>query len=272
MSITAASAFVTAVIMPEEPIFYSCVIINVIQYLPFRLVCWICCLSRQMTTKRCLDAHTTHISVERSSLLNSTPPLVIVIIPCYKEPVPVIERTLNSILESEYALSNIRIYISFDGLENAHIYEALKESIQAASKPVPGTITSHVTIKGAEVTLCLFEHRGKSGCQQETVEHIKHHHSEDFQSPLNSYILFLDSDTTIPPHTFSSFANRMVSALNIMHLSCPTMTDARSITRVSLQQSWLRYHHFKEYAMPPRYFWVQYRKWNIYSMASIRKL
>ena len=139
-------------------------------------------------------------------------PMTLVIMPCYGESLATVLASVSSVAQSSYPYHRIHIFLSFDGSQNLDTFAQVVDTVGAreeTSRPFP---CAEIALGNAKLTICLFEHCGKAHCQGQTIDYIKQYHREYFQTPSDTCVLFLDSDTTICRSALRLFATRLVSA------------------------------------------------------------
>jgi cellulose synthase/poly-beta-1,6-N-acetylglucosamine synthase-like glycosyltransferase len=134
-------------------------------------------------------------------------PIIIAIIPCYREPIEILFDTVESLIHSDYPAHLLHVFVSFDGLEN-------KDSFLETAKFFKASIGEESTdanalVAGIKVAIHIFEHGGKTRCQANTMKKIQNRQGY-LRDVNNTFVLLLDSDTRIERHSLRSFAQIIV--------------------------------------------------------------
>ena len=196
-------------------------------------------------------------------------PMTLVIMPCYGESLATVLASVNSVTQSIYPCHRIHIFLSFDGSENLKTFAQVVDAVGARKKTPRPFPCAEVALGNAMLTICLFKRCGKAHCQGQTINYIKQHHHKYFQTPSDTCVLFLDSDTTICQSALRLFAARLVSA--DVHRLSQGLSEVSSVFHLRKSVNLSPYHAlrvFRKHHLPS---WLPYRKLNIWSTASSSK-
>lgn len=137
-------------------------------------------------------------------------PYVLVVIPCHLESKPVLVATLDSVLNSPYSSERLHIFLSMDGEQNLQLSEEIARDFGIVKTEKCYTPYADFVLERARLTICVFEHGGKPNCLARTVEYIHRNHGEYFRSLVQTHVMMLDSDTTVPEGAIASSSAYLV--------------------------------------------------------------
>lgn len=149
--------------------------------------------------------------VEEEPLLTSDSlPMILVIMPCHKEPTDVLLDSVNFLLKSDYPSHLLHLFLSFDGYENKETFLAAITFFGAIVSE-ESTTTAEGYASGIRITISIFDHGGKTRCQGNTFSYIQHNYKAYFIGTDNTFALLLDSDTRLGKRSLRSLAQTTVS-------------------------------------------------------------
>lgn len=122
-----------------------------------------------------------------------------------------IMNAMNSVATSTYDGSRIHIFISFDGFHNQAVFMELLKVTKATIHYSDKSIHAQGKAGTVGLTLSIFEHGGKTHCQEQTVNYIRAFHSNYVENASETCVLFLDADTVINQSALRLFGGRLVS-------------------------------------------------------------
>ncbi|KAK1761862.1 hypothetical protein QBC33DRAFT_317262 [Phialemonium atrogriseum] len=193
--------FVLAITHSSNPWLGRLVLLNVILFLPARIVTLSGGILTALRMRKHEKLELTDADRHREPSLSTTPksPMTLVIIPCYREPLSMVMASIDSVATSAYNRDRIHIFLSFDGPQNNAVFKQISRIAKAKTAPSRESLCAEGVIGDVNLTLCVFEHGGKTQCQGQTVDCIKRYHGNYMETASDTCVLFLDSDTTIQP-------------------------------------------------------------------------
>ena len=193
--------------------------LNLVLFCPPRLVTLACHAIRL----RSQDNRIMRSSSEQKhchALLPSDLPMILVVIPCYRETEAVLLATLYSVARSTYPVERLHIFLSFDGTANLPLFNQLVEILGAEPGPTCISRCAEGFIDDTKISIQLFEHAGKAQCQSQTLGHVRKYHSQYAESNTDTHVLLLDSDTVLPPNALSLLSTSMVGLYTLLRRIC----------------------------------------------------
>jgi len=136
-------------------------------------------------------------------------PKVVIIMPCYKEILEILLRTVDSLVDCEYPLSCLHVFLSFDGDHKDELYlnTIKKLGVPLTLDTYPKSID--VTYRSTRITVSRFPHGGKRHCQKRTFKLIDKIYTEYLKRNDNLFVLFIDSDCILDKVCIQNFMYEM---------------------------------------------------------------
>jgi cellulose synthase/poly-beta-1,6-N-acetylglucosamine synthase-like glycosyltransferase len=188
---------------------------SLVAFVPFHIVAWPCvlvALFRETLPNRA--SRPVSCAADEALPLLSGPediPMVIIIIPCYREDRTTLLDTLGSVLRLDYPKDRVHVFLAFDGYDNKTVFHDLSTELSCTQ---PSSCRDgHVMVSqqfGCSVTLCLFKHGGKLHAQWNTLAYLRHQHPDYLSCVPRSLVLFVDSDTTLKVDGLAKLVSYMV--------------------------------------------------------------
>ncbi|KAF5859566.1 hypothetical protein ETB97_002741 [Aspergillus alliaceus] len=187
---------VTLPLPPQLTHYYPHPLVSFLQWFAFYTfsllltIPWLFCIYRLVTS-----------SVGRTKMLKEvlndrTAPKIMVVIPAYKEDPAVLIKALDSVVNSDYPLNCIHVFLSYDGGHIDPYLRMMKHlGIPISLNTYPPSID--VMYKGVRVTVSRFKHGGKRHCQKLTFRLIDRVYAEYNRRYGNLFMLFIDSDCNL---------------------------------------------------------------------------
>lgn len=150
--------------------------------------------------------------------------MVLVVIPCHKEKTNVLLETMQSVLQLDHPHNRLNVFLSFDGYENEATFNAILKEFGCEDKldENKGFRLATSSKHGSRMTISMFKHGGKPHVQGQTINYIQKHHEQYVDDAHNTFVLLLDSDTTIGPRDLSSLLSCFASLCfdTLSHNAC----------------------------------------------------
>jgi len=146
--------------------------------------------------------HLSHLKATKT-------PIVLVIMPCYREPENILMDSIQAVLAADYPQHCIRFMISFDGLEHRSAFKFVVETLGATCIDT-GVPTAIAVIHNIQITISLFEHGGKRHCQAKSLDMLYSRFGDQFIEPEDMYLMLVDSDTRLAANALKTFSGYMV--------------------------------------------------------------
>lgn len=137
-------------------------------------------------------------------------PMVVVIIPCHREEASTLFRTIGSVLDSTYPNSRMHLFLGFDGFGNREMFNETAQVFGAVPLKGEDSCTVEATCQNTAICMSIFEHGGKGACQQKIFDLVKRRYTRYLQEN-STFLLFLDSDTSIDKDTLTRLVDKLVS-------------------------------------------------------------
>ncbi|EEP78774.1 chitin synthase D [Uncinocarpus reesii 1704] len=134
-----------------------------------------------------------------------TAPKTVIVMPVYKEEPPVLIKAINSVVECDYPVECIHVFLSFDGDQVDELYLKVVEhlGVPINLKTYPQSID--VTYKGSRITISRFKHGGKRHCQKQTFRLVDKVYENYLRRNDNLFVLFIDSDCILDRYCLQNF-------------------------------------------------------------------
>jgi chitin synthase len=137
-----------------------------------------------------------------------TAPKILIVIPIYKENPESLWNALVSVVESDYPVGAIHLFLSFDGedLDELYLSTLVRLGIPIEDAP-PGEFPLVIDWpwQGTRITVSRFPHGGKRQCQKNTYQLIERIYEKRVQITNDMFILFSDSDCILDPNCIRNF-------------------------------------------------------------------
>lgn len=116
-----------------------------------------------------------------------------IIIPIYNEDSSTLLRTLESIVNSNYTLPRVHVWMAFDDLEDSEGYTVLSQFLKEHQPTPLDSIQNEYLYKNTRISILRFLHGGKKSAQMGAYNLIR----QRYTNLEESLLLFTDSDITL---------------------------------------------------------------------------
>jgi chitin synthase len=163
------------------------------------VVPWVLCIYRLVTNE---IGRTNRV---KEALHESDAPKVVVVMPVYNEEPNVLIKAIDSVVESDYPLSCLHVFLSFDGEPTEGLWRmvATQLGIPISAKKKDQSID--VIYRSVRVTVSRFPHGGKRRCQKRTFRLIDRIYVDYLECHDDLFILFIDSDCILDKACIHNF-------------------------------------------------------------------
>lgn len=166
-------------------------------------------------------------------------PKVVVVMPVYREGAEVLMTAIDSILDSDYPVACLHLFLSFDGDE---ISEAYKEVLRRLDGNFPSVypVSGDIAYRNSRVTVSRFPHGGKRHCQKKTFGLINRIYERYMKEKDDLFILFIDSDCILDKVCIQNFMYDMVrvGSHGWTDITSSRLTRRRSSSQEAIKTSW----------------------------------
>lgn len=149
-------------------------------------------------------------------------------IPCHLESKAIALATVASVLDSSYPNERLHIFLSMDGEENQFLAREIAKGLGIAFQEGCCLPYADVWMNGIRLTISIFPHGGKPNCLANTVDFIQRNHKLYLQSPTDTHVLMLDSDTVVSADMITLAASRLVSDMSPTRVPISATDDSAS--------------------------------------------
>ena len=132
--------------------------------------------------------------------------------------------TLESLVESDYPKSKLRVLMSFDEDSDGLEYILFLKQLNLLHK-IQKDKYAEVMYKGVKLFLCKWHHSGKRSSQRFAIEVIRRKYGQDPSIKYDPVILFCDSDVMIERFSIHNAICTFTKNLKIVAVSGETVFD-----------------------------------------------